>query len=45
MEVNVARIGEKRNAYMFLVGTQKKSYHKKNQAVGEWIIFRWILER
>jgi hypothetical protein len=36
-------IGEKRNAYKILVGSQKERYHWEDQDVGGWTILKWIL--
>jgi hypothetical protein len=42
---HVARMGEKRNAYMILVGKQKERDHWEDQDVGGRTILKWILER
>jgi hypothetical protein len=38
-------MGEKRNAYRILVGSQKEGDHKEDQDAGGWTILKWILER
>jgi hypothetical protein len=38
-------MGEKRNAYRILVGSQKERDHWEDQDVGGWTILGWILER
>jgi hypothetical protein len=40
---NVARMGEKRNAYRMMVGKPKESDHWEGQGVGGWTILKWIL--
>jgi hypothetical protein len=40
---NVARMGEKRNAYRILVGNPRD--HWEDQDIGGWTILKWILER
>jgi hypothetical protein len=42
---HVARMGEKRNAYRILVGSQKERDHREDQDVVRWTILKWILER
>jgi hypothetical protein len=42
---NVARMGEKWNAYRILVGKPEGKRPLEDQDVGEWIIVKWILER
>jgi hypothetical protein len=42
---NVARMGEKRNAYRILVENQKERDHWEDQDVCGWTILKWILER
>jgi hypothetical protein len=38
-------MGESRNAYRILVGSQKVRDHWEDEDVGGWIILKWILER
>jgi hypothetical protein len=38
-------MGEKRNAYRTLVGSQKVRDLWEDQDVGGWTILKWILER
>jgi hypothetical protein len=42
---HLARMGEKRNAYRILVGSQKEKYNWEDQDVGGGTILKWILER
>jgi hypothetical protein len=39
---NVARMGEKRNAYRLLWENQRERDHLEDQDVGGWIILGWI---
>jgi hypothetical protein len=41
----VERMGEKRNVYRILVGKPEGKRPWEDQDVGEWIIFKWILDR
>jgi hypothetical protein len=41
---NVERMGEKRNAYRILAGSQGERDHWKGQDVGGWTILKWISE-
>jgi hypothetical protein len=38
-------MGEKRKAYMLLVGEQREKDHSEDQDIGGWIVSRWILGR
>jgi hypothetical protein len=42
---NVARMGEKRNAYIILVGNPEGKRPLETQNVGGWTILKCILER
>jgi hypothetical protein len=42
---HVAGMGEKRNAYIILVGKPEGKNHYEDLHVNERIILRWILER
>jgi hypothetical protein len=42
---HVTRIGETRNAYRILMGSQKERDHWKDQYISGWTIFKWISER
>jgi hypothetical protein len=41
----VARMGEKRNAYVILGESQKERNHWEDQVVGGWKMLIWVLER
>jgi hypothetical protein len=42
---NVARMGEKTNAYRILMGSQKGRDHWEDQQIRGWTILKWFLDR
>jgi hypothetical protein len=42
---HVAGMGEKKNAYGLLVGSQRERDCWEDQDIGGWIILGWVLER
>jgi hypothetical protein len=42
---NVARMGEKRNTYMILMGKPEGKRPPEDQEIDERIILKWILDR
>jgi hypothetical protein len=41
---HVARMGEKKNAYMILIGKPEERDHWEDQDAARWKILKWFLE-